>query len=67
MYRYDANVDPPAAYVPVQVTNPDTGASMRLSAKIDSGAAKAVLPQTALVDLALEPMEMPWSAATTAG
>jgi len=39
VYRYDATVDPPAAYVPVQVTNPDTGASMRLSAKIDSGAA----------------------------
>ncbi len=29
---------------------------MRLSAKIDSGAAMPVLPQTALVDLALEPM-----------
>ena len=33
MYHYDANEDPPAAYVPVQVINPDTGAAMVLSAK----------------------------------
>jgi hypothetical protein len=56
MYRYDSSVDPPAAHLPVQVTNPDTGASIRLLAKIDSGAAISVLPQTAILDLALEPM-----------
>jgi hypothetical protein len=37
------------------MTNPDTGASIRLPAKIDSGAAMSVLPQTAVADLALEP------------
>ncbi|MFQ5812814.1 MAG: hypothetical protein ACE5I2_06450 [Anaerolineae bacterium] len=55
MYRYNASIDPPAAYLPVRMTNPDTGASIRLPAKIDSGAAMSVLPQTAIVDLALEP------------
>jgi predicted aspartyl protease len=37
------------------MTNPDTGVSIRLPAKIDSGAAMSVLPQTAVVDLTLEP------------
>ena len=55
MYRYDTSKDPPAAYLPVRMTNPDTGASIRLPAKIDSGAAMSVLPPTAVVDLALEP------------
>jgi predicted aspartyl protease len=55
MYRYDTSVDPPAAIVPVQVTNPDSEASMRLPAKIDSGAAISVLPQTTVADLSLEP------------
>ncbi len=39
MYRYDLNATPPAAYLPVQITNPDTGAAIGLPAKIDSGAA----------------------------
>jgi predicted aspartyl protease len=55
MHRYDASVDPPAAYLDVQMTNPDTGASIRRPAKIDSGAAMSVLPQTAVADLTLEP------------
>ena len=55
MYRYNTSIDPPAAYLPVRMTNPDTGASIRLPAKIDSGAAMSVLPQTAVADLALEP------------
>jgi predicted aspartyl protease len=54
VYHYDTRVDPPAAYLPVQVTNPDTGASIRLLAKIDSGAAMSVLPQTAVANLALD-------------
>ena len=56
MYRYDASIDPPAAYLPAQMTNPDTGESVRLPAKIDSGAAMSVLPQAAVTDLALEPI-----------
>lgn len=55
MYQYDVTVDPPAAYLPVQITNPDTEASDRLPAKIDTGAAMSVLPQAAVADLALEP------------
>jgi predicted aspartyl protease len=56
MYRYDLNATPPAAYLPVRITNPDTGASVGLPAKIDSGAAMSVLPQTTVADLALEPI-----------
>ncbi|MDH7486302.1 MAG: hypothetical protein QHJ81_08475 [Anaerolineae bacterium] len=56
MYRYDTTVDPPAAYVSVLITNPDTKTSASLPAKIDSGAAMSVLPQTTIVELALEPM-----------
>jgi len=56
VYRYDVSVDPPAAYLSIEVTNPDSGASIHLPAKIDSGAAMSVLPQTAVTDLALEPM-----------
>jgi hypothetical protein len=55
VYRYNISADPPAAYLPIMITNPDTGASVRLPAKLDSGAAMSVLPQTAVVDLALEP------------
>ncbi len=55
MYRYDLSARPPAAYLPVRVTNPDTGASVGLPAKLDSGASMSVLPQTAVTDLALEP------------
>ncbi|MFQ5857943.1 MAG: retroviral-like aspartic protease family protein [Anaerolineae bacterium] len=56
MYRYDDREDPPAAYLSVQMTNPDTGVAIHLPAKIDSGAAMSVLPQTAVANLALEPM-----------
>ncbi|MBM3134600.1 MAG: hypothetical protein FJZ89_04790 [Chloroflexi bacterium] len=56
MYRYDTSIEPPAAYLTVQMTNLDTGASIRLPAKLDSGAAMSVLPQTAIADLALEPV-----------
>jgi len=55
MYRYDLNATPPAAYLPVRITNPDTGTLVSLPAKIDSGASMSVLPQTAVTDLALEP------------
>jgi hypothetical protein len=55
MYRYDLNTTPPAAYLPVRLTNPDTGAAIGLPAKIDSGAAMSVLPQTTVTDLMLEP------------
>lgn len=56
MYRYDDREDPPAAYLSIQITNPDTEAATPLPAKLDSGAAMSVLPQTAVADLALEPI-----------
>jgi len=49
-------MDPPAPYLPVTVVNPDTGAGIELQAKLDSGAAMSVLPQTAVTRLNLEPM-----------
>jgi hypothetical protein len=55
MLPYDTQTDPPAPVVPVQVIYPDTGASLWLRGKIDSGAAMSVLPQTAVAGLALEP------------
>ena len=56
MYPYDASEDPPVARLSVQISNADAGAATRLSAKLDSGAAMSVLPQTAVADLALEPI-----------
>ncbi len=55
MYNYDTSVVPPAASLPVQITNPETGVAINMLAKIDSGAAMSVLPQTAVAGLALEP------------
>lgn len=55
MPRYNADVTPPAAYVQVQVTNPTTGASRRLPAKLDTGASLSVIPDAVVEALSLPP------------
>lgn len=62
MPPYDTSVEPAAAYLTVQVTNPNTGATTSLPAKLDTGAAISVLPQTTVVALTLDPTGDIWAA-----
>lgn len=55
MHRYNTDVVPPAAFIQVQVTNPTTGASHPLSAKLDTGASMSVLPDEVVEQLRLPP------------
>jgi len=55
MPRYNIEVAPPAAFVQVQVTNPATGTSQGLPAKLDTGASMSVIPETIANALALPP------------
>jgi predicted aspartyl protease len=55
MPRYNTEVVPPAAFVQVQVTNPTTGASRWLSAKLDTGASMSVIPDAVVEALSLPP------------
>jgi len=55
MPRYDTGIVPPAAFVQVQVTNPTTDASYRLSAKLDTGASVSVIPNKVVKVLSLPP------------
>lgn len=56
MPRYDLQVHPPAPFVDVQITNPVTGESLSLRAKLDTDASMSVLPESTAEDLSLEPM-----------
>ena len=62
MYRYDAREHPPAAVVPVRVSDPVTGNQAPLSGKLDTGAAIFVLPIATVADLGLSPQSDVWVA-----
>ncbi len=55
MFDYDRSDQPPAAYVTIQVSNPQTSESRSIRAKIDTGASISVLPETLIRDWKLEP------------
>lgn len=55
MPAYDTRMTPPAAFVDIQVTNPATGASQQVRAKLDTGAAGTVLPDVVVAALGLRP------------
>ncbi|MFQ5594045.1 MAG: retroviral-like aspartic protease family protein [Anaerolineae bacterium] len=56
MPSYDLQMDPPAPFVHVQITNPATGETCTLRAKLDTGASMSVLPESVAEELSLEPM-----------
>lgn len=56
MPSYNLQIRPPAPFVDVQITNPDTGEALVCRAKLDTGASMSVLPESTTVDLSLEPM-----------
>ena len=62
MYRYDAGEHPPAAIMPVIVTDPGTGNQASLSGKLDTGAAISVLPIATVAALGLSPQSDVWVA-----
>jgi predicted aspartyl protease len=67
MPSYDLQMDPPAPFVHVQITNPATGETCTLRAKLDTGASMSVLPESVAEELSLEPMgRMQCATATTA-
>ncbi len=55
MPRYNTQVAPPAAFVQVRITNPSTGASYPLPAKLDTGASVSVIPDEVVEALSLPP------------
>lgn len=56
MFRYDTQIEPPAPSVEVQITNPSNELTRRVRAKLDTGAAMSVLPESAVRALRLDPM-----------
>lgn len=52
---YDLREDPPAPFVQVQVTNLDTQESQSAHAKLDTGAAITILPESLAMALNLKP------------
>jgi predicted aspartyl protease len=62
MVRYDTGEHPPAAIVPVKVTDPITGNQASLPGKLDTGAAISVLPITTVAELGLAPQSDIWVA-----
>jgi len=56
MFRFDTKSKPPAAYVDVQITHPETGTSQTMPAKLDTGAARTVIPASVADALNLEIM-----------
>jgi len=55
VHEYDLQIDPPAAYLSLQLIHPENGRIVTFRAKIDTGASMSVLPRTAVVDLGLTP------------
>ena len=55
MPPYNTETVPPAAFVQVQVTNPTTGDSHQLPAKLDTGASVSVIPDEVVETLSLPP------------
>ncbi|MCG3139476.1 MAG: hypothetical protein HDKAJFGB_00351 [Anaerolineae bacterium] len=56
MYRFDNVSKPPAPYLAVVVRHPHTRAEIRIAAKLDTGAAKSVIPSSVVATLNLETM-----------
>ena len=56
MPSYDLQTHPPAPFVDVQITDPATGETLTLRAKLDTGASMSVLPEAVAEELSLEPM-----------
>jgi predicted aspartyl protease len=55
MEKYDTSEKPPAPYVEVEVTNPQTGESVKERGKIDTGSFKTVIPESWIDKLHLIP------------
>ena len=51
MAHYDTQVQPPAAFAEVRITNPDNGLATTLRGKLDTGAAMTVLTREAITSL----------------
>jgi predicted aspartyl protease len=55
MEKYEKSEQPPAPYVEVQVTNPQTGDSIKERGKIDTGAFRTAIPESWIDKLHLIP------------
>lgn len=55
MLDYDANFNPPAPVVRVQIQNPDNGATAEIRAQVDTGSFMTALPESVVRELNLEP------------
>ena len=54
MFRYDAAIQPPAAFVQVTLLDPITGLSVQKPSKLDTGASITVLPESVVTTLRLK-------------
>jgi predicted aspartyl protease len=61
--EYDVSFEPPAPYVSLQVSNPETSDKVLLRGKLDSGASISILPDTTIALLELVPQDDIWIAA----
>ncbi len=55
MHNYDPRERPPAPFVDVRIANIETGASLWLRAKLDTGASVSVIPESARDALRIDP------------
>ena len=51
MAYYDSQIQPPAVFTSVQVTNPDNASAATVPAKFDTGAGMTVLPRSIIESL----------------